>query len=201
MARALLGSVAEKMVRASPAPVLTIGATEGHDDATFRHILVPTDFGPIAEHALHLAVRLASNFGAKLTLLHVADIKSVRAEAYVEGLAWPKIDVEKSAQSAQSALDRQLSITRKQHPNVEGVLLEGEPWREIVNAAKARGADLIVLGTHGRHGIPRLFLGSVAERVVRYADVPTMTVRTDDHKPAEQPQREPTSDSIEASSE
>ena len=115
----------------------------------FKHILVPTDLSDASGDALNTAIELAVTFGARLTLLHVWTMPTM---GYAEGLAW-------------------------QVPATDAVVKSGLDWQRIVEAASDGDVDLIVMGTHGRHGLPRVLLGSVAERVVRMAPVPVLTVR------------------------
>jgi len=137
---------------------------------TFHHILVPTDFGPAALAAQELALDLASGDATKITLLHVW---SVPTYAYAEALSWPTDEIESSARTE---LTKELGALKARHANSEMVLLFGAPWESILATAKARGIDLIVMGTHGRRGLPRLILGSVAERVLRLSPIPVLTV-------------------------
>jgi nucleotide-binding universal stress UspA family protein len=73
-------------------------------------------------------------------------------------------------------MEEQLARVRPRLPKVEGVVRQGVPSHAILDVARARGADLIVLSTHGRHGLPRVFLGSVAEKIARISPVPVITV-------------------------
>lgn len=138
--------------------------------AGFKHIVVPTDFGEIAEQATDLAIELASKYGAKLTLVHVYTIPT---PAYAEAFAWPVEEIQKAAREA---LDRELAKTKARYPNTEAVLDVGVAHDRIVEVVRSRGADLVVMGTHGRRGLPRFVLGSVAEKVVRLSPVPVLTV-------------------------
>ncbi len=139
----------------------------------FNHILVPVDFSEPAQRALDLALTLASKFESKVTLLHASWTPPSAYMAYGEGIYWPTAEME---QAAQRELDALASRAKAQHPRTESALIAGEPWQMILEAAKARGCDLIVMGTHGRRGLSRVFLGSVAEKVVRLSPVPVMTV-------------------------
>jgi nucleotide-binding universal stress UspA family protein len=132
-----------------------------------RHILVPTDFAEPAARALELAIELASAFGAQITLLHV-----VPELPFVERAEWDKIVGPGPARE----LERAREASKARHAASDGVLLFGVPWEQIVSTATERGADLIVMGTHGRRGLPRAILGSVAEKVVRLSPVPVLTV-------------------------
>jgi nucleotide-binding universal stress UspA family protein len=138
--------------------------------AGFRHLLVPTDFGEAAGRALDLAMTIGAQFGASLTLLHAYGMPVV---SYGESLFWPVDDLRRMARET---LDVELSKACKHYPRVEGVLVEGDAWRQILVTAEARAIDLIVMGTHGRRWLSRTLLGSSAERVVRASVVPVLTV-------------------------
>jgi nucleotide-binding universal stress UspA family protein len=137
---------------------------------TFKHILFATDFGEHAKHAEDFAVRLAGDLGAKLTMAHVV---SIAPPVYAEALAWPINDMEKAGQDA---LDSALARVRTRHANTSSYLRTGYAAETIVDAAREIGADAIVIGTHGRRGLTRMFLGSVAERVLRLATIPVIAV-------------------------
>lgn len=135
-----------------------------------EHVLVPTDFGASSERAEALAAELAARFDAKLTILHVW---AVPVPSYAEGLAWPLDGIEAAAREA---LARVLERVKAKHPKTDGRLVTGVAWDRILEAAKEGDVDLIVMGTHGRRGLPRALLGSVAEKVVRLSPVPVLTV-------------------------
>ncbi len=136
----------------------------------FKNILVPIDFGQAAQGALDLALSLASSSDAKLTVFHAYTIPMpIYSEA-----AWAPADT--LERESRKGLDEALAKTRKVYPRAESVLVCGEPAQEIVAAAARGGVDLIVMGTHGRRGLPRVLLGSVAEKVVRLSPVPVLTV-------------------------
>ncbi len=137
----------------------------------FKHILVPTDLSDASGDALNTAIELAVTFGARLTLLHVWTMPTM---GYAEGLAWP---VDEMKQAAKRSLDELRAKVAEQVPATDAVVKSGLDWQRIVEAASDGDVDLIVMGTHGRHGLPRVLLGSVAERVVRMAPVPVLTVR------------------------
>ncbi|MBS2018864.1 MAG: universal stress protein [Deltaproteobacteria bacterium] len=136
----------------------------------FRHILVPTDFGDASARARDIALELARRFDARVTLLHVWTVPNA---AYAEGLSWPTEDLEAAAQRA---LDAELATAAKIRPGTQAKLRVGLAWERILESAKEIGADLIVMGTHGRRGISRLVIGSVAEKLVRLSPVPVLTV-------------------------
>jgi nucleotide-binding universal stress UspA family protein len=137
---------------------------------SFKNILVPIDFQSGSDRALDHALAFAPRFEANVTLVHAY---SLQPPAYAPGVAWPSVDF---ADAAQRALDASVRAAKERYPRVEGILVRGEPWEVILATAKDRAADLIVMGTHGRRGIPRLLIGSVAEKVVRLAPIPVLTV-------------------------
>jgi nucleotide-binding universal stress UspA family protein len=137
----------------------------------FKHILIPTDFGDAAEHALDVGIELATRYEAKLTLLHVYQL--FVPMPYTEAVSYPFQEVEKRAQKV---LDENVARAAKRYARCEGVLRPGTAADEIVTLARELGADLIVMGTHGRRGVSRALIGSVAERVVRTSPVPVLTL-------------------------
>jgi nucleotide-binding universal stress UspA family protein len=137
----------------------------------FQHILVPTDFSESAAEAADYAVELAKSFDANLTLLHVHEFP---VYAYATGIYLPTVDLFAAAKTATAEATGQL---KARWQKTDGLIAEGFPWEQIIDVAKERGADLIVMGTHGRRGISRALLGSVAEKVVRMAPIPVLTIR------------------------
>jgi universal stress protein A len=137
-----------------------------------RHILVPIDFSQTSHRALDFAIPLASQFDARISLLHV-----------IEPIIYPQ-EIGPIAVSemrlAESALKELRTLAQKTVPaaNLNKVLTRtGLPYREITDAARQLKADLIVLTTHGHTGFTRVLLGSTAERIVRHARCPVLTVR------------------------
>jgi nucleotide-binding universal stress UspA family protein len=144
----------------------------------FTRILVPTDFSPPSEAALAAAMELADRFGASIHLLHVLeDPYSTSAYATeVYGFLPPDLR-ETWQQNAEKRLDALLPPEHGTRSAATGTVVFGSPAKAIVDHAQTASADLIVMGTHGRSGMAHLLLGSVAERVVRTAPCPVMTVR------------------------
>jgi nucleotide-binding universal stress UspA family protein len=173
MAHLLLGSVAERVVRLAAAPVLTIRQPAG----PVRRILVPTDFSATADAALDYAYLVAERFGASIQLLHVLNDPFVRegfvGDSYITEVPALRTAMRREAQSrlAHRATERQPAIA------VDGEILFGYGANTIAEYARARGVDLVVMGTHGRTGVAHLLLGSVAEGLVRIAPCPVLTVR------------------------
>ena len=146
-----------------------------------QRILCPTDFSPHSNEATAWAADLAGRYGASITLVHVYQPVS---------MILPEGFVLKSAEDIAEllhALDQALAGARSElarvapRVSVDSVLLQGAPFAEIVRYARENGCDLIVLGTHGRTGLRHALLGSVAEKVVRKAHCPVLTVRLAGH--------------------
>lgn len=141
----------------------------------FKHILVATDFSACAERASELALELAQKFDAQLTLVHAWEVPTY---GYAGDLYFPT-DLETPLENAaRTELVRAREALQAKWPRTTAVLRMGAPWQEILLVVEETHSDLIVLGTHGRRGLSRVLLGSVAERVVRLATVPVLTVHS-----------------------
>jgi nucleotide-binding universal stress UspA family protein len=141
---------------------------------TIKKILVPVDFTATSDHALDYAVDLAVALGAAVSVLHVYQ-PPVYSFPDAVLVAPPQLAAEIS-DKAQRMLDSLVNLHRQRCPAISGVLVNGAAWEEIGRFATEHEADLIVMGTHARRGLPRAILGSVAERVVRTSEVPVLTV-------------------------
>ena len=142
----------------------------------FYRIIVPTDFSSCAEEAWRIAQRLAGMSGAELVLTHVL----TEAPLFREGpFIMPKVrEVFEAARSfGETALEEWVAKARAEGLSARAALRTGVVYQEIVALAVDERADLVVIGTHGRGGIDRALLGSVADRVVRLARCPVRTVR------------------------
>jgi nucleotide-binding universal stress UspA family protein len=140
--------------------------------ALFQHILVPVDFGDAMRPGLDLAVALARSFDARITLVHAFDASPFTSMDPLSG----QIDIEPLLTSAETELKGALVKLRAEWPKSEAVLRRAAACDAVLEVAKERHCDLIVVGTHGRHGVARLLLGSVAEKIVRLSPVPVLTV-------------------------
>jgi nucleotide-binding universal stress UspA family protein len=139
----------------------------------FRHILVPVDFEASSKRALEVAIDFALQFDAKLTLFHAWDTPATAyANFYVSGDLWSFLEEAAKKQTAET-----LAEVRKRVPNADSVVAFGPAGYEILRAIEPQKVDLVVMGTHGRQGLGRVFLGSVAEKVVRGSSVPVLTIR------------------------
>jgi len=137
-------------------------------------ILVPTDGSAGMQRVIDHAASLAAEHGATVHGIYVVDTASLRdgpMEASMEGVS------EALRQEGETALKQ---AQRRADVAVETNMVEGSPAREITNFAAEHSVDLIVMGTHGRSGVDRLLMGSVAERVVRSSPVPVTSVRVED---------------------
>jgi nucleotide-binding universal stress UspA family protein len=182
----LLGSTAERVIRRAPCPVLTVRVARGHvaeqDEETpprIRHILAPVDFSSPSLDALEYAIRVVDGFGARLTLLHVLEPIYYDLEL---GLGRIEQEVQKRAHW-EAQLDELAQVVRGRGLAAESVVLGGIASESIMTYARGRRCDLIVMGTHGRHGLTRLQYGSVAEHVLRQAPCPVLTVRSPKFRP------------------
>jgi nucleotide-binding universal stress UspA family protein len=143
----------------------------------FRRILHASDFSPASRPAFRRALDLARANRGSLTIVHVYSlVVPVMGEGYATAQVYDRWLADVQA-DAQRRLGRLVSRARKRGVRAKGLLLEGIAHDRIVRAARSTRADLIVLGTHGRTGLGRLFLGSVAARVITLAPCPVMTVR------------------------
>jgi nucleotide-binding universal stress UspA family protein len=143
-----------------------------------KTILVPTDFGTCSDHALDYAVELAKAIGAELTVMHAYEIPMV---GFPDGalIATPELAT-KISEAAQIGLEKSIELHAASNVPMKILIRQGPTWRTIVETASEVGAGMIVMGTHGRHGLPRALLGSVAEKVVRSAKCPVLTVHMED---------------------
>lgn len=144
-------------------------------------ILFPTDFSACAKHALKYALDFATERGAKLYILHV--IPKLNIPVGTGGITYPtsKIydDMEKEAKKNIHHLVPKRFLEKIK---VENIVVRGNPFQEIIKAAKKYDIDLITIATHGRTGISHVMLGSTAEKVVRMASCPVLCVKQREHE-------------------
>ena len=146
--------------------------------ARITRILVPTDFSETSDAALRYARTLADTFGASLHLLHAFE------DPYAAGALAPEVygtvpqELRDSAlELANTNLEERLPAADRERYRGATTVVTGAPAAAIVKYATDHGVDLIVMGTHGRSGVAHLLLGSVAEKVVRTAPCPVLSVR------------------------
>jgi nucleotide-binding universal stress UspA family protein len=152
------------------------GGGGGRRPATFRRIVHASDFSPASGKAFTTALARAGR--GPLTIAHVlAPFVPVAAgEGFILPETYERLDASARA-AARKQLDRLVARARQAGVRATGLLLDGAPHEQILRAIKARRADLVVIGTHGRTGLTRFLLGSVAARVVTLAPCPVLTVR------------------------
>lgn len=147
-------------------------------------ILVPLDFSDCAPHVVTEALRFAEAFRGRLLLLHASDPpRGLPLTATVQPSGSPKaMSVEALLrQDAEAHLAPQLRLARERGVEAEGRVVFGPIAEVILGVAGEVRADMIVMGTHGRTGLARMTMGSIAEEIIRHADVPVVTVRTKHH--------------------
>jgi nucleotide-binding universal stress UspA family protein len=141
----------------------------------YKTIVVPTDFSECSDVAVDHAVALAKRFGSRLRFVHVihemtAHLEGLEGPVFVEALADVHQEIERQAKGRMAEL-------KKKSPGATTTIHHGNPTAEIVMEAEAQRADLIVMGTHGRTGLDRILLGSVAHQVMQKASCPVMVVK------------------------
>ncbi len=143
-----------------------------------RKILAPTDFSEHAENALRFACGLAQRLGAELHLLHIlSEIVPTGPDPLLTPVLPPEYYRESEVQSRE-ALAKLIQPSWAVPPVVETAVRWDSPVEGIVTYAREAGVDLIVIATHGRTGLSHVLLGSVAERIVREASCPVLTIRS-----------------------
>lgn len=145
--------------------------------AGIKKILHATDFSKASARALQEAIKLAKDHHAQLLVVHV-----IEPTPYVAGGEFGGAEVyskleDMTRQNAQSSMSKLIERLKKSKIKAESLLLRGSSHEQIVKAAKNKKADMIVIGTHGRTGLSKLFMGSVAGKVVALAACPVLTVR------------------------
>ncbi|PIQ61016.1 MAG: hypothetical protein COV99_10500 [Bacteroidetes bacterium CG12_big_fil_rev_8_21_14_0_65_60_17] len=181
--RLLLGSVTEEVIRHSRVPALAVREGEEPDAAKKdRHILVPIDLSDSTDAALRVATDVALKFNARIELLHVVDIGFY---PYYGLLKDPVAELEQKALDvAGKQLEKRAKKLRDVGIDVEIHRRKGHVADRILAFTSENDVDLIVMASHGRSGIDRVLLGSVAERVLRAARVPVMVAPSDAKKEA-----------------
>jgi nucleotide-binding universal stress UspA family protein len=177
--RLLLGSVTETVLHEAPCPVLTVSphtAGTTSDVVTFKRILCPIDFSPSALQALGFALDLARQAGGLVTLLHVVEWlpeDEPRASAHFNVPEFRGYMLNDAKQRLRSLLTEE----SRAWCEIDGVIVSGRAHREILRAAEAGSADLIVMGAQGSGGVGLALFGSTTQQVVRSAVCPVLTVR------------------------
>lgn len=149
-----------------------------------KRILVPVDFSEPSRRALDYAVELGRGVGAELTVLHVVEPVYYPMAGDTSGIIYDaSLLYEEVERGAKEQLSRIAGALRRRHVPVNPVIRTGAAHRVIADTAKRVKSDLIVMATHGRTGLSHVLMGSVAERVVRTAPCPVLTVRQPGGRP------------------
>jgi nucleotide-binding universal stress UspA family protein len=142
-----------------------------------RRILFASDFSKASRKAFTTAVAMAKANRATLTILHViVPFTPIAPEQYIDPETWEQIDSQ-ARRWGEQQLRRLTARATKAGIRVVGLLLEGDPVQQIVRAVRSKRADFLVVGTHGRTGLAKFFVGSIASRLVATAPCPLVTVR------------------------
>jgi nucleotide-binding universal stress UspA family protein len=141
-----------------------------------RRILHATDFSPASRRAFDAALAMAKSLNARLTIAYVLAPVVTVPDQYLDAATLDRLDRQAREWSSEH-LDRLAARAKRAGVKATVVLRDGDPADQIVRACRTTKSDLIIVGTHGRRGLPKFFLGSVAERVVSTASCPVVTVR------------------------
>jgi nucleotide-binding universal stress UspA family protein len=174
-----LGSTSERILRKALVPVMVAKKPLSSEAKTF---LVPTDFSSCARKAAEEALMLAKNFSARVIFFHALDLAPSYTVAYAHDLGVSVPISPPSPEEIEPEWEAFLSGLPLEKVDWEKCTEEGEAATAIVHQADHMQADMIVIGTHGRSGLPHMLLGSVAEKVVRTASCPVLTIRPEAFK-------------------
>ncbi len=130
----------------------------------FKTIIVPTDGSKFAERAEDVAISIAKNFNGKLVVLHIIDEKLIYPYEVLE-------------EEGKNILNNASQKAEEQDITAETVLIVGDPTHDMSKIVEKTGADLIVIGTHGKTGLEKFLIGSVAENVIKTVEVPVLLVK------------------------
>jgi len=182
--RLLIGSVAEKVVRKAPCPVLLVPphlTTAVPEDVAFKHILCAMDFSPAALQALGVALDLARQADGVVTILHALEWlaeEEPRENAHFNVPEYRRYLVQDAEKRVRTLIAGEL----RDWSAIEERVVLGRAYREILKVAAESGTDLIVMGAQGRDGLGLTLFGSTTQQVVRAATCPVLTVRGADTK-------------------
>ncbi len=175
----LLGSTAERVMSGAPCPVLAVRATSRSWEITGRNaierVLIPVDFSDCSLDALEFGIQVARRFESSVTLLHVLEWAWLRQHFTISELA----EGQSARQEMEASLAQYADVLRREGLTVDTVIRGGGGAADfVIETAQEQNADLVIMGTHGRRGIQRAFMGSVAASVLRQAPCPVLTVKS-----------------------
>ena len=143
---------------------------------TFEKILIAIDFSENSEFAFEYALTLAMQFQSELMIMHVINEPVDLRGFYVPHISFEQLEKE-IEEGAEKMMQKFCQSRMGAYSNYQTTIVTGIPYEEIIKKAEDTGSSLIVLGTHGRTGLDHLIFGSTAERVVRSASCPVLTIR------------------------
>jgi len=142
----------------------------------FQKILVAIDFSENSDYAFNYALELAKQFNGELTVMHVINEPVDLRGFYVPHISFEQLEKE-IEEGANKMMEQFCSSQMEGFTNYKTAIVSGIPYEEIIRKSEEIGTSLIVMGTHGRTGLDHLIFGSTAERVVRSASCPVLTIR------------------------
>jgi nucleotide-binding universal stress UspA family protein len=178
--RFLLGSLTERMLRKLPVPILTVSHLDPSRElhtvgpVPLRHVLYATDLSDSADVGLRFSIELARGTGARLTVLHV--LKAIETIYWGSEGGFLTTELETIREDTMSRLVHSIPLDWVQGVNVRPMMVEGDAFREILRIAGEDEADVIVMNLQGKSLVERALLGSTAERVIRSAHVPVLSI-------------------------
>ena len=140
-----------------------------------KRIMVPIDFSDYSKRALKYAVDFAKQFNSKMFLIYVVEPIIYPADFSMGQVAIPSADLDMQSRASEELMNLAKTIGSGLH--VETIIKTGKPFIEIIDTAKEKDVDLIIMATHGHTGVEHLLFGSTAEKVVRKAPCPVLTLR------------------------
>jgi len=148
-------------------------------------ILVPTDFSEFSKYALQYAIAFAQTFKARIIMIHITPEREMdvirQASVHMQGENFEELVKQRKAEDRKQ-LDEFIPPELKKGITVETIHRVGIPFMEIIKAAREKAVDLIVIATHGKSGLSHILFGSVAEKVVRKAPCPVLSIRHPEHE-------------------
>jgi nucleotide-binding universal stress UspA family protein len=178
--RWLLGSIAEKVLRAATNPLLLVRSTEEtkiHDKVVLKTLLVPLDGSGLAESVLPDVSELAEKMNLELILVRVYLVPGVVYPPEYHALDWEQLNEDNRREANGYLQQKTQQLQREGLKRVSSLLLEGNAAEKILNLARERAPSLIVMCSHGKTGVGRGILGIVTDRVVRYSGDPVLIIR------------------------
>ena len=181
--RAFLGSTTESVVRSAPCPVLVVRENERRSESQrarkapleFRKILVPLDFSEASRLGLEYALSFAQKFHATLVLFHAVVVSGLVLSSRYTAVQLPTL-IATQQDHAKREMEELRKVISQRGGAVEVKIVVGSPVEQIAKQVARAGVDVIITSTHGRSGLSRAFIGSTAERIVRYATCPVLVV-------------------------